>query len=149
MKRQIVFIHGLWLTPLSWEHFEQYFAGKGYDVAAPEWPRKHGDVEEIRRTAETALAGLGIREIADHYDAIVRALEAPPIIIGHSFGGLMAMILLDRGLGAAGVAMDPGASERHPQPAPPRSAKASPGAPASVETEAGSSPRSTSSRTGS
>lgn len=103
---KIVFIHGLWLTSQSWEHFEEYFAGKGYDVSAPEWPRKQGDVEEIRRTADS-VAGLGIKEIADHYDAIVRALDEPPIIVGHSFGGLMAMILLDRGLGAAGVAMDP------------------------------------------
>lgn len=106
MKRQIVFIHGLWLTSLSWEHFERYFAGQGYEVAAPEWPRKRGDVEEIRRTAD-GVAGLGIAEIADHYDAIVRDLEDSPIIIGHSFGGLIAMILLDRGLGAAGVALDP------------------------------------------
>jgi pimeloyl-ACP methyl ester carboxylesterase len=106
MKGQIVFIHGLWLTSRSWEHFETYFAEQGFDVIAPEWPRKQGDVEEIRRTADS-VAGLGIKEIADHYDAIVRGLAEPPIIIGHSFGGLMAMILLDRGLGAAGVAMDP------------------------------------------
>ena len=106
MKRRIVFIHGLWLTSLSWENFEGYFTGKGYEVVAPEWPRKQGDVKEIRRTADN-VAGLGITEIADHYDAIVRGFETPPIIIGHSFGGLMTMILLDRGLGAAGVAMDP------------------------------------------
>ena len=106
MKRKIVFIHGLWLTSRSWENFEQYFTEKGYDVVAPEWPRKQGDIDEIRRTADT-VAGLGITEIADHYDQIVRGLESPPIIIGHSFGGLMTMILLDRGLGAAGVAMDP------------------------------------------
>jgi pimeloyl-ACP methyl ester carboxylesterase len=106
MKRKIVFIHGLWLTSRSWESFEQYFTEKGYDVVAPEWPRKQGDIDEIRRTADT-VAGLGITEIADHYDQIVRGLESPPIIIGHSFGGLMTMILLDRGLGAAGVAMDP------------------------------------------
>lgn len=106
MKRKIVFIHGLWLTSRSWENFEQYFTDKGYDVVAPEWPRKQGDVDEIRRSADT-VAGLGITEIADHYDQIVRGLESPPIIIGHSFGGLMTMILLDRGLGAAGVAMDP------------------------------------------
>ena len=106
MKRQIVFIHGLWLTSLSWEHFERYFARKGYDVTAPEWPRKRGDIGEIRRNADR-VAGLGIAEIADHYDAIVRKLEVPPIIIGHSFGGLVTMMLLDRGLGAAGVALDP------------------------------------------
>ncbi len=106
MNRQIVLIHGLWLTSLSWENFERYFTAQGYDVSAPEWPRKQGDVEELRRTAGN-LAGLGIEEIADHYEGIVRGLDAPPIIIGHSFGGLMAMILLDRGLGAAGVAIDP------------------------------------------
>ena len=106
MGKQIVFIHGLWLASRSWENFERYFGEKGYATAAPEWPRKHGGVEEIRANAQS-VAGLGITEIAGHYDAIVRGYDEPPVIIGHSFGGLMAMILLDRGLGAAGVALDP------------------------------------------
>lgn len=106
MKRQIVFIHGLWLSSASWENFERFFGERGHDVVAPEWPRKQGDVEQLRADADR-LKGLGITEIADHYDAIVRALPEPPILIGHSFGGLFTMMLLDRGLGAAGVALDP------------------------------------------
>jgi pimeloyl-ACP methyl ester carboxylesterase len=106
MKRQIVFIHGLWLSSASWENFEGYFRERGHEVVAPEWPRKEGDVEQLRASADQ-LKGLGITEIADHYDAIVRALPEPPILIGHSFGGLITMLLLDRGLGAAGVALDP------------------------------------------
>jgi pimeloyl-ACP methyl ester carboxylesterase len=104
--KPIVFIHGLWLASRSWENFERYFGEKGYPTAAPEWPRKEGGVEELRRDV-AQVAGLGIGEIVDHYDAIIRAYDEPPIIIGHSFGGLVTMLLLDRGLGAAGVAMDP------------------------------------------
>ncbi|HEV8460429.1 MAG TPA: alpha/beta hydrolase [Gaiellaceae bacterium] len=104
--KPIVFIHGLWLASRSWENFERYFGEKGYPTAAPEWPRKQGGVDELRRDVAN-LAGLGITEIVDHYDAIIRAYDEPPIIIGHSFGGLVTMLLLDRGLGAAGVAMDP------------------------------------------
>lgn len=106
MKRSIVFIHGLWLSSRSWENFERYFGERGYETSSPEWPRKEGDVEQLRANADQ-LKGLGITEIVDHYDAIVRALPEPPIIVGHSFGGLFTMMLLDRGLGAAGVALDP------------------------------------------
>ena len=106
MTRQIVFIHGLWLTSQSWERFEAFFTDAGYNVVAPEWPRKHGDVAEIRRTSDR-VAGLGIAEIAGHYEAFIRGLDAPPILIGHSFGGLITMLLLDRGLGASAVAISP------------------------------------------
>ena len=106
MTRQIVFIHGLWLASRSWENFERYFGEHGWSTSAPEWPRKEGGVEEIRASA-ASVAGLGITEIADHYDAIVRGYDDPPVLVGHSFGGLITMILLDRGLGAAGVAIDP------------------------------------------
>jgi pimeloyl-ACP methyl ester carboxylesterase len=107
MAKQVVLIHGAWLTPLSWENFEQFFTAKGYEVLLPEWPRKADGVEAQRRDP-SKLAGLGIKEIVDHHDAFIRQLPEPPFIIGHSFGGLFTQILLDRGLGAAGVAMDPG-----------------------------------------
>jgi pimeloyl-ACP methyl ester carboxylesterase len=122
VTRQIVFIHGLWLTSQSWENFETFFTDAGYNVVAPEWPRKHGDVDEIRRTSDR-VAGLGIAEIAGHYEAFIRGLDAPPILIGHSFGGLITMLLLDRGLGAAGVAIDP-APPRGIFNLPPRQLKA-------------------------
>lgn len=100
----IVLIHGLWMTPLSWENWIQLYTDHGYNVIAPAWPRMEGTVEEIRRNPD-ALAGLGVTEIVDHYDEIIRGLDSPPIIMGHSFGGLFTQILLDRGLGAAGVAI--------------------------------------------
>ena len=80
-------------------------------MSAPEWPRKQGDVEELRETAE-ASAGLGVREIVDHYEALIRGLDQPPVLIGHSYGGLFVELLLDRGLGRAGVAMSPAPPKR-------------------------------------
>ncbi len=107
-SKTIVLIHGLWLTPRSWESFRAFYEERGYKVLTPAWPRIHGEVEDIRRDP-SALAGLGVREIADHYEQIIKTLDEPPIIMGHSFGGLIVQILLDRGLGAAGVAIDPAA----------------------------------------
>jgi pimeloyl-ACP methyl ester carboxylesterase len=103
----VVLIHGLWMTPLSWEHWIQRYSERGHNVLAPAWlGMEDRDVADLRRDT-TAFAGLGVREIADHYDRIVRDLERPPILIGHSFGGLIVQVLLDRGLGAAGVAIHP------------------------------------------
>jgi alpha-beta hydrolase superfamily lysophospholipase len=102
----IVLIHGLWLTPRSWEGWKERFEGRGYEVLAPAWPRMAGDVEDIRRDP-SALNGLGVSEITDHYAGIVTGLGRPPIIMGHSFGGLITELLLDRGLGACGVALSP------------------------------------------
>jgi pimeloyl-ACP methyl ester carboxylesterase len=106
MSETIVLIHGLWMTPLSWEHWNARFSDAGHTVLAPAWPGFDRPIEEIRR--DTApFARLGVKEITDHYDGIIRGLDRPPIIMGHSFGGLVAQLLLDRGLGAAGVAVDP------------------------------------------
>jgi alpha-beta hydrolase superfamily lysophospholipase len=102
----LILIHGAWLSARSWESFADYFGARGFAVSAPEWPRKHGDVEELREHADE-LAGLGLNEIVDHYEALVRQLEEPPVLIGHSFGGLIVELLLDRGLGRAGVALSP------------------------------------------
>lgn len=100
----VVLIHGLWMTSLSWEKWTAHYQQRGYKVIARSWPGLEGDIEELRRDP-SAVAGLGITEIVDHYEAIIRELDRPPIIMGHSFGGLMTQILLDRGLGAAGVAI--------------------------------------------
>jgi len=102
----IVLIHGLWVTALSWEHWIERYAARGYNVIARGWPGMDVDVEQLRKDP-SSIANLGIREIVDHFDRIVRALDRPPILIGHSFGGLIVEVLLDRGLGAAGVAIDP------------------------------------------
>jgi pimeloyl-ACP methyl ester carboxylesterase len=102
----VVLVHGLWLTPRSWEGWVTRFEGRGRQVLAPPWPRIEGDVEDIRRDP-SPLNGLGVTEIVDHYAHVVRGLDRPPIIIGHSFGGLVTELLLDRGLGVAGVALSP------------------------------------------
>ena len=102
----IVLIHGLWLTPRSWEGWIGRFESQGHRVLAPAWPRMQGEVEDIRRDP-SPLNGLGITEIADHYAKIVGDLDRPPIVIGHSFGGLITELLLDRGLGAVGVGLSP------------------------------------------
>jgi pimeloyl-ACP methyl ester carboxylesterase len=100
----IVLINGLWMTALSWENWVKHYSDKGYWVIAPNWPGMDGDVEQLRRDP-SSFANLGLTEVVDHYEQIIRELETPPIIIGYGFGGLVTQILLDRGWGAAGVAM--------------------------------------------
>jgi pimeloyl-ACP methyl ester carboxylesterase len=100
----IVLIHGMWMTPLSWEHWVNHYTDRGHRVLAPAWPGLDKEPEELRRDP-SPLRGIDITAVVDHYDKIIRGLDSPPIIIGHSFGGLFAQLLLDRGLGAAGVAL--------------------------------------------
>jgi pimeloyl-ACP methyl ester carboxylesterase len=102
-SQTIVLIHGMWMTPRSWDSWVDHYTDRGYRAIAPAWPGVK-DPEETRRDP-SALKGLGLRKIVDHYDAIIRGLDRPPIIIGHSFGGLTTQLLLDRGLGAAGIAI--------------------------------------------
>lgn len=111
MAKTIVFVHGAWLTSLSWENFIGYFEKKGYTCLAPEWPYRVKSIEDLRRDTPQDLAEVGVQELTDHFDAIVRAMAEPPILIGHSFGGLIVQQLLDRGLGSAGVALDSVAPE--------------------------------------
>ncbi len=105
-RTNIVLIHGLWMTPLSWEHWTERYTAEAYHVVAKSWPGMEGSIAELRRDP-SAIASLGIMEIVDHYDSVIRALDSPPIIMGHSFGGLVAQILVDRGLGVAAVAIAP------------------------------------------
>jgi alpha-beta hydrolase superfamily lysophospholipase len=102
----LMLIHGAWLSARSWENYVDHFSSRGFAVTAPEWPRKVGDVEEMRETADDS-AGLGVNEIVDHYSALIEELDEPPVLIGHSYGGLFVELLLDRGYGRAGVAMSP------------------------------------------
>jgi pimeloyl-ACP methyl ester carboxylesterase len=102
----VVFVHGLWLTGRCWEGWLRRYAEAGFSVAAPAWPGMEIEVEALRANP-SAMDGLGIAEIADHYEAIIRGLDTKPIIVGHSLGGTITQILLDRGLGAAGVAIHP------------------------------------------
>ena len=105
MERTVVFIHGAWVTPACWDDFVGYFEARGYRCIAPAWPGKDRSVKEIRADP-TPLRGLGVGEIVDHYARIIEALPDPPILVGHSFGALFVQILLDHGLGSAGVAID-------------------------------------------
>jgi non-heme chloroperoxidase len=99
----VVLIHGMWLTPKGWDAWIDHYQSRGYRPIAPGWPGVQ-DPEETRRNP-SALEGLTLTTIVDHYDRIIRELDRPPIIVGHSFGGLTTQLLLNRGLGAAGVAI--------------------------------------------
>jgi pimeloyl-ACP methyl ester carboxylesterase len=105
MPTTVVLIHGLWMTPSSWAGWKSRFEARGYTVLTPTWPRMEAGIEAIRADP-SGLGGLGITEIVDHHAAVIEALPEPPIIMGHSFGGLFTQLLLDRGLGAAGVGID-------------------------------------------
>ena len=97
-------IHGLWMTPRSWEHFKDRYERRGYTVLAPAWPGMEVEVEALNADPELVV-GLDIEQIVDHYDNILRDLDSRPVIIGHSFGGAFTQIMLDRGLGAVGVGL--------------------------------------------
>ena len=98
----IVLIHGLWMTPRSWDKFAERYTAAGHVVHAPSWPGLEGDVEAIRADP-SPLESVTIGKIVDHYDQVIRGLDEEPIIMGHSFGGLFMQLLVDRGLGVAGV----------------------------------------------
>ena len=100
----IVLIPGLWMTALCCEHWVKHYSDKGYSVVARSWPGMEGGIEQLRRDPGS-FASLGLKDVVDHYEQIIRELETPPIIIGYGFGGLVTQILLDRGWGAAGAAI--------------------------------------------
>ena len=101
----IVLIHGLYLTPRSWEGWAERYRAKGYTVIAPAWPGMEVEVEALRRDP-SPIARLSAKRILDHYDKIIRGLDQPPIIMGHSFGGAFTQVLVSRGLGAAAVGIE-------------------------------------------
>jgi non-heme chloroperoxidase len=105
-RMPVVFIHGLWLHSTSWAPWAALFRQAGYEPVLPEWPGVPTTVSEAREHPESQ-AGIGIEQVIDHHEAVVRDLGVPPVLIGHSFGGLVVLALLDRGLGRAGVAIDP------------------------------------------
>ena len=104
--RPVVFVHGLWLLPSSWERWAGLFEEAGYVALTPGWPDDPETVAEARQHPEV-FAGKGIAEIAAYQEAIVRRLDRKPVIIGHSFGGLLTMILAGRGVAVASVAISP------------------------------------------
>ncbi len=102
----VVFIHGLWLHSTSWGPWAEMFQAAGYSTYTPEWPGAADTVEETRAHPE-AQAGKGLTEIIAAHAEFLQTLDAKPILIGHSFGGLIVQSLMGESLGAAGVAIDP------------------------------------------
>src|SRR5690242_18349927 len=101
----IIFIHGLWLHATSWKPWLEFFTEHRYRPTAPGWPGEPNTVEEARANPDM-LANRGIEDVTEHYAKLIADLEQPPVIIGHSFGGLIAQKLLGEGVGAAAIAID-------------------------------------------
>lgn len=107
-KTPIVLIHGLWMTPKSWDTWADRFRAAGHDVIVPGWPGIDDRTVADIRNNPAALKGVGLKQITDHYEKIIKALPTKPIIMGHSFGGVITQMLADRGLGVAYVGVTPG-----------------------------------------
>src|SRR5258708_4180821 len=102
----VVFVHGLWLLPSSWDRWARLFEEGGYTALTPGWPDDPDTVDEANAHPEV-FAHKTVGQVADHFEQIIRGLKLKPVVIGHSFGGLLAQILAGRGLSSATVAIDP------------------------------------------
>jgi len=122
-KTPAVFVHGLWLLDSSWDRWAAYFEEAGYAAVTPGWPDDPASVEQAREHPET-FAGKSVGDVAAYQQAVIERLKDKPVIIGHSFGGLLVQILAGRGLAAATVAIDP-APSRGVLPLPPAALKSS------------------------
>ncbi len=105
-RTPVVFIHGLWLLPSSWDRWSAVFEDAGYTALTPGWPDDPDTVEEANAHPEV-FAHKTVGQVADHYAEVIGKLEKKPAVIGHSFGGLLTQIVAGRGLSAASVAIDP------------------------------------------
>jgi non-heme chloroperoxidase len=105
-RKPVVFVHGLWLLPSSWDRWAAFFEEAGYSALTPGWPDDPETVAEAKEHPEV-FAGKTVGQVADHFEAVIRRLDAKPAVIGHSFGGLLTQILAGRGCAAAAVAIDP------------------------------------------
>jgi pimeloyl-ACP methyl ester carboxylesterase len=106
-KTPVVFIHGLWLLPSSWDNWANLFAEAGYAPLTPDWPDDPATIEGARAEPEV-VAKKTLEQVAEHTTEVIEALEKKPAVMGHSTGGLLAQMLAGRGLSAATVAIDPG-----------------------------------------
>jgi pimeloyl-ACP methyl ester carboxylesterase len=106
-KTPVVFIHGLWLLPSSWDNWVDFFEANGYAGVTPDWPDDPESVEVARAEPEI-LAKKTLKQIADHTAEVIGGLHQKPAVMGHSTGGLLTYMIADRGLSAASVAIDPG-----------------------------------------
>lgn len=105
-KAPVVFVHGLWLLPSSWDRWATLFEEAGYAAVKAGWPDDPQTVEDAKAHPEV-FARKSIGQIADHVEELIRKLDREPAIVGHSFGGLLTQLLAGRGLAAASVAIDP------------------------------------------
>jgi pimeloyl-ACP methyl ester carboxylesterase len=106
----IVLVHGLWMTSRSWEYWVDYYQKKGYTVLTPTYPGFEGEVEALREDP-SPIAAVTIPETVASLETLIKGLDQPPILMGHSFGGTLVQILLDHGYGAAGVVIDSAPTE--------------------------------------
>jgi pimeloyl-ACP methyl ester carboxylesterase len=106
-KTPVVFIHGLWLLPSSWNNWVEFFEENGYAGLTPDWPDDPETVEEARANPDV-LAKKTLKQVADHTQEVIDRLQQKPAVMGHSTGGLIAQLIADRGLSAVTVAIDPG-----------------------------------------
>jgi pimeloyl-ACP methyl ester carboxylesterase len=106
----IVLIHGFWVTPRSWEDWIAHYEAKGYRVLAPAYPGFEVEVEALNADP-TPIESVTVPDIIEHLEDVVGALETPPILIGHSAGGVFTQILLDHGFGACGVTINSAPTE--------------------------------------
>jgi pimeloyl-ACP methyl ester carboxylesterase len=106
MSKPVVFVHGLWLHASSWGPWMDLFRENGYDPIAPNWPGESDSIEETRANPDR-VANHGIEDVTEHFRQVIATLPASPVVVGHSFGGLITEKLLGEGIGAAGVAIDP------------------------------------------
>ncbi len=104
--KPVVFIHGLWLLPSSWDRWATVFEEAGYTALTPGWPDDPQTVEEANANPDV-FAKKTVGQVADHFDEVIRKLTIKPAVVGHSFGGLLTQIVAGRGLSAASVAIDP------------------------------------------
>ncbi len=104
--RPVVFVHGLWLLPTSWDRWATLFERAGFTALTPGWPDDPATVAEANAHPDV-FANKTIGQVADHFEAVTHALSVQPVVIGHSFGGMLAQILAGRGASAATVAIDP------------------------------------------
>jgi non-heme chloroperoxidase len=105
-RQPVVFVHGLWLLGSSWDRWSEFFESNGYTALAPGWPDDPDTVEEAKANPDV-FANKTVGQVADHFANVIGGLGRKPAVIGHSFGGLLTLMIADRGLAAASVAISP------------------------------------------
>lgn len=109
-KQPVVFVHGLWLLAESWKPWREYFEAQGYSTVAVDWPADQGSFAEAHANADS-LAGTSVADVADHVAEVIAGLNQKPVVVGHSFGGLLVQIIAGRGIAAATITIDPAPSQ--------------------------------------